>query len=288
MSASAIVWNELKNMSILLVGRYSSSDNYRQSWFPVLWICLICPSGPTAGWHFVLLFYIDTASKVKKWQMWHLRCCQVTVQSWGKLDFDWLLVTTVKNKIDLLAVTDDDERPVAEVDICGSWRRLGFLVHNSWFYFVVISSFVSCCHFVLPAHLCPSPTPVSHQHHQHRLVPSVSPPALYCNSFVFYAGVVPPALVLPSCFCFSSPVPVSRSCLFPELLICSSCLSGSSSVLFFWMLDIGSLSDFLFPTCRPLCVPFLFAFLLCKVRQFGLKCRGSCSPEDELCTLWWF
>lgn len=185
MSASAIAWNELKNMSILLVGRYSSSDNYRQSWFPVLWICLICPSGPTAGWHFVLLFYIDTASKVKKWQMWHLRCCQVTVQSWGKLDFDWLLVTTVKNKIDLLAVTDDDGRPAAEVDICGSWRRLGFLVHNSRFYFVVISSFVSCCHFVLPAHLCPSPTPVSHQHHQHRLVRSVSPPALYYSSFVF-------------------------------------------------------------------------------------------------------
>lgn len=156
MSASAIVWNELKNMSILLVGRYSSSDNYRQSWFPVLWICLICPSGPTAGWHFVLLFYIIQRAKLKKWQMWHLRCCQVTVQSWGKLDFDWLLVTTVKNKIDLLAVTDDDGWPVAEVDICGSWRRLGFLVHNSWFYFVVISSFISCCHFVLPAHLCSS------------------------------------------------------------------------------------------------------------------------------------
>lgn len=130
-----------------------------------------------------ILYY--TASKVKKWQMWHLRCCQVTVQSWGKLDFDWLLVTTVKNKIDLLAVTDDDGRPAAEVDICGSWRRLGFLVHNSRFYFVVISSFVSCCHFVLPAHLCPSPTPVSHQHHQHRLVRSVSPPALYYSSFVF-------------------------------------------------------------------------------------------------------
>lgn len=88
-----------------------------------------------------ILYY--TASKVKKWQMWHLRCCQVTVQSWGKLDFDWLLVTTVKNKIDLLAVTDDDGWPVAEVDICGSWRRLGFLVHNSWFYFVVISSILS-------------------------------------------------------------------------------------------------------------------------------------------------
>lgn len=142
-SASAIVWNELKNMSILLVGRYSSSDSYTQSWFPVLWICLICPSGPTAGWHFVLLFYIIQRAKLKKWQMWHLRCCQVTVQSWGKLDFDWLLVTSVKNKIDLLAVTDDDGWPVAEVDICGSWRRLGFLVHNSRFYFVVISSILS-------------------------------------------------------------------------------------------------------------------------------------------------
>lgn len=162
MSASAIVWNELKNMSILLVGRYSSSDNYRQSWFPVLWICLICPSGPTAGWHFVLLFYIDTASKVKKWQMWHLRCCQVTVQSWGKLDFDWLLVTTVKNKIDLLAVTDDDERPVAEVDICGSWRRLGFLVHNSWFYFVVISSILSLVVTLYFLLTCAPPPHLSH------------------------------------------------------------------------------------------------------------------------------
>lgn len=64
---------------------------------PGLWICLICPLGPTAGWHFGLLFYIDRASKGKKWQTWHLRCCQVTVQSWGELDFDWLLVTTVKN-----------------------------------------------------------------------------------------------------------------------------------------------------------------------------------------------
>lgn len=34
-SASAIAWNELKNMSILCVGRYSSSDSYTQSWFPV-------------------------------------------------------------------------------------------------------------------------------------------------------------------------------------------------------------------------------------------------------------
>lgn len=162
MSASAIVWNELKNMSILLVGRYSSSDNYRQSWFPVLWICLICPSGPTAGWHFVLLFYIIQRAKLKKWQMWHLRCCQVTVQSWGKLDFDWLLVTTVKNKIDLLAVTDDDERPVAEVDICGSWRRLGFLVHNSWFYFVVISSILSLVVTLYFLLTCAPPPHLSH------------------------------------------------------------------------------------------------------------------------------
>lgn len=64
-SASAIVWNELKNMRILCVGRYSSSDSYTQSWFPVLWICLICPSGPTAGWHFVLLFYIIQRAKLK-------------------------------------------------------------------------------------------------------------------------------------------------------------------------------------------------------------------------------
>lgn len=182
---------------------------------PSLWICLICPSGPTAGWHFVLLFYIDTASKVKKWQMWHLRCCQVTVQSWGKLDFDWLLVTTVKNKIDLLAVTDDDGWPVAEVDICGSWRRLGFLVHNSRFYFVVISSFISCCHFVLPAHLCSSwvCSPPPHLSHINIISTASFAASLHLHFIIVHLFFKP---VLFRLLSSSRPVSVSPLlCLFP-------------------------------------------------------------------------
>lgn len=180
------------------------THRYRQSWLPVYESAWFRADSRLTFCTFILYY---TASKGKKWQMWHLRCCQVTVQSWGKLDFDWLLV---RNKIDLLAVTDDDERAVAEVDICGFWRSLGFLVlFCSYILFCLLSSLCTSCSPVLLLSLFPSPTPASHQPHQHRLVRSVSPPALYYSSFVFLSQCCSvcsrppvPFLFLLSCACF--------------------------------------------------------------------------------------